>query len=239
MRIGELAQATGISVRTLHHYDEVGLLKPTARSEAGHRIYTEADVARLHKVVSLKSVGFTLEEIGQFVGHSQEELRDLASRQLEKIETEIEELERRKWCLSAVTEAHQWDQYKETETLLNLIRELTIQSQYFSAEERKAIQARNDSIGLERTKRMHIKLSDLTKTAQEFMDSKISPTDPRVISLANEWNALGNEGVGDNPEIKEKIKRMLKENPDLASYRGITPSLLEYLRTAFRSQMPE
>ena len=60
--VGELAQQAGVSVRTLHHYDEIGLVRPT-RSAAGHRRYTEADVARLTQVVALRSVGLSLGEI--------------------------------------------------------------------------------------------------------------------------------------------------------------------------------
>src|SRR3954447_23558416 len=60
--VGELAQQAGVSVRTLHHYDQIGLLHPT-RSAAGHRRYTEPDVARLTQVVALRSVGLSLAEI--------------------------------------------------------------------------------------------------------------------------------------------------------------------------------
>jgi phosphoribosylaminoimidazole-succinocarboxamide synthase len=60
--VGELAQQAGVSVRTLHHYDQIGLLRPT-RSAAGHRRYTERDLARLTQVVALRSVGLSLGEI--------------------------------------------------------------------------------------------------------------------------------------------------------------------------------
>ena len=62
-RIGELAAATGLTVRTLHHYDAVGLLAPAERSAAGHRRYTSADVHRLYRVVALRQLGLSLEEI--------------------------------------------------------------------------------------------------------------------------------------------------------------------------------
>jgi DNA-binding transcriptional MerR regulator len=52
-KIGELARATGLTVRTLHHYDAVGLLPPSERSEAGYRLYTRTDVERLYEIVAL------------------------------------------------------------------------------------------------------------------------------------------------------------------------------------------
>src|SRR5690625_4161595 len=62
-KVGDIAHRTGISVRMLHHYDEIGLLCPSRRSDAGYRLYSEADVAKLQQVVSLRQLGFSLREI--------------------------------------------------------------------------------------------------------------------------------------------------------------------------------
>jgi DNA-binding transcriptional MerR regulator len=64
-KIGELARRTGLTVRTLHHYDEIGLLSPAERSDGGHRVYDEADVQRLYRIVSLRSLGFPLDAIAR------------------------------------------------------------------------------------------------------------------------------------------------------------------------------
>src|SRR6476646_6711292 len=61
-KVGELAKRTGVSVRALHHYDEIGLLSASLRSESGYRLYTEADVIRLQQIRSLRSLGFSLDE---------------------------------------------------------------------------------------------------------------------------------------------------------------------------------
>src|SRR3984893_10148836 len=63
LKVGELAKRSGLTVRALHHYDEIGLLKPSLHTEAGHRLYTAADVARLQQVLSLRQLGFALEEV--------------------------------------------------------------------------------------------------------------------------------------------------------------------------------
>lgn len=63
LKVGELAKRTGLTVRTLHHYDEIGLLKPSLHTDAGYRLYTAADVARLQQVLSLRQLGFSLEEV--------------------------------------------------------------------------------------------------------------------------------------------------------------------------------
>src|SRR5438105_8916320 len=68
LKVGELARRTGLTVRTLHHYDEIGLLKPSLHTEAGHRLYTAGDVVRLQQVLSLRQLGFSLEEVRDCLG---------------------------------------------------------------------------------------------------------------------------------------------------------------------------
>lgn len=62
-RIGELARATGVTVRTLHHYEQVGLLAPAGRTEGGHRVYDETDVARLYRILALRGLGLSLDDV--------------------------------------------------------------------------------------------------------------------------------------------------------------------------------
>ena len=64
-KIGELANATGITIRTLHHYEEIGILVPSQRAENDYRLYGEHDLVRLQQILSLKELGFTLDEIKQ------------------------------------------------------------------------------------------------------------------------------------------------------------------------------
>ncbi len=61
--VGQVAAVAGVSVRTLHHYDQIGLLQPSARSAAGYRLYDDADVDRLHQVVFYRGLGFSLDEV--------------------------------------------------------------------------------------------------------------------------------------------------------------------------------
>src|SRR5215207_9287185 len=63
LKVGELARRTGLTIRTLHHYDEIGLLKPSQHTDSGHRLYAAGDVARLQQVISLRQLGFTLLEV--------------------------------------------------------------------------------------------------------------------------------------------------------------------------------
>src|SRR6202034_4407111 len=62
-RIGEVATATGLTVRALHHYDQIGLVVPSARTSGGHRLYTDADLAVLYQVTALRQLGGPLDQV--------------------------------------------------------------------------------------------------------------------------------------------------------------------------------
>jgi len=65
--VGKVAELSGVTIRTLHHYDEVGLLSPGGRSAAGYRIYEDSDLERLQRILFYRELGFTLDEISTIV----------------------------------------------------------------------------------------------------------------------------------------------------------------------------
>ncbi len=67
MTVGSLSEMSGVSVRTLHHYDAIGLLRPTSRSAAGYRLYTADDAERLRDILVFRNLGLTLEQVGQLL----------------------------------------------------------------------------------------------------------------------------------------------------------------------------
>ncbi|MFD3354316.1 MerR family transcriptional regulator [Streptomyces fradiae] len=67
MQIGEVAERTGLSLRTIRHYEEVGLVTPSARSKGGFRLYTDRDVDRLMVVRRMKPLDFSLEEMRELL----------------------------------------------------------------------------------------------------------------------------------------------------------------------------
>ncbi len=67
MHIGELAERAELSLRTIRHYDEIGLLKPSARTEGGFRLYTERDLGRLLLIRRMKPLGYSLEQMAELL----------------------------------------------------------------------------------------------------------------------------------------------------------------------------
>ena len=101
MTVGEIAKKMGVTIRTLQYYDKEGLLTPSAESEGGRRLYTDKDLLMLNQIISLKSLGFSLEDIkGRlFPLETPEEVAYALSEQAEDIRKKIEKL---KASLSAI-----------------------------------------------------------------------------------------------------------------------------------------
>ena len=122
-KVGELAGLTGLTVRTLHHYDRVGLLRPSGRTPAGHRLYDVADVHRLYQVVALRGLGLSLEAIGAALSGAPD-LPGLLRAHLGHIDrhlTAVRSLRRRVLAVVATADAAEPPPAAE---LLALIREL-------------------------------------------------------------------------------------------------------------------
>ena len=116
MHIGELAENTGLSLRTIRHYDEVGLLKPTGRSEGGFRLYTKEDYERLMVIRRMKPLGFSLEAMADLLRLVQEidGSADGTEDQLHRLDEFIEAAEQQRQKLR--------DQLEMADEFLTLLR---------------------------------------------------------------------------------------------------------------------
>jgi len=94
MTVGELAKKMGVTVSTLHHYDKTGLLSPSSESEGGFRLYSDKDMMKLHQILSMKHVGFSLEDIKNRLVHlnTPEDVANALTEQANSLRRKIETL---------------------------------------------------------------------------------------------------------------------------------------------------
>jgi DNA-binding transcriptional MerR regulator len=113
--VGELAQLAGVTVRTLHHYDEIGLLSPSGRSDAGYRLYEYSDLVRLQEILIWRQLGFPLQEIQRLLDDPGHDRLSALERQRELVGRELERLGATARALDAALAAHeQGTQLEET-----------------------------------------------------------------------------------------------------------------------------
>ncbi len=114
--VGQVAETFGVTVRTLHHYDEIGLLSPSERSRAGYRLYTQADIERLGRIVVYRRLELPLEQIAAVLDDGTDPTEQLR-RQREAILTRLDELHELVGAIDAALERHMTDQPATTEDL--------------------------------------------------------------------------------------------------------------------------
>ncbi len=134
-RVGELARATRVTVRALHHYDRLGLLVPSARTAGGHRCYTGDDVRRLHVILALRGFGLSLSEIRDTLDEASGDPTGLLRRQLAETEERIRRGMSLRARLSGVLDALDRLDEPSTSEFLRLIEEMTIMSQPLTPEQ--------------------------------------------------------------------------------------------------------
>src|SRR5687768_15735526 len=91
---GEVSKVSGVSVRTLHHYDEIGLLSPSGRSAAGYRQYDPHDLARLQQILCYRALGFDLRKIATILDDPRIDALDHLRQQRELLNSKVEHLQR-------------------------------------------------------------------------------------------------------------------------------------------------
>lgn len=88
-KVGELAKLTGLTIRTLRFYDQIGLFSPSGQTESGHRLYNESDLSRLQQILSLKELGLSLEEIKTALTSGQISPFEIVDLQIKQIKEQI------------------------------------------------------------------------------------------------------------------------------------------------------
>lgn len=133
--VGQVADVFGVTVRTLHHYDEIGLLVPSERSRAGYRLYTAADLTRLQQVVVYRRLELPLDEIASLLGGDEDAVTHLR-RQREVVLTRLDELNGLVAAIDRALEREMSDQPATPEQLKELFGEGFTDEDQAEAQER-------------------------------------------------------------------------------------------------------
>src|SRR5262249_25828294 len=215
LKVGELARRTGLTVRTLHHSAEIGLLKPSLHNEEGYRLYTAADVARLQQVLSLRQLGFALEEVRDCLDRPGfaplEVIRLHVARLREQIELQRKLCER----LEALAELFRTAEEVSADEFLFTIEVMTMIEKYYTPEQLAQLDARakGKEVPQEVIDQVPQQWDDLFTAVTAEMKAGTDPADPKAQELAKRSLALVTLFTGSDPGIFNSLRNMY-ENED-------------------------
>jgi DNA-binding transcriptional MerR regulator len=221
LKVGELARRTGLTIRTLHHYDAIGLLKPSLHTEAGYRLYTASDVARLQQVLSLRQLGFALEEVRDCLDRRDFSPLEVIRLHVARLRQQIELQQGLCARLEAIAVHLGAAGTVSADEFLRTIEEMTRMEQYFTPEQLELIKTRREQLGNEYLRQKQEEWAELIALVRAEMDKGTDPTAPQVQALTQRWTDLLNFTTGGDPGIEQAIKRHWEEQGDqLAAQYG-------------------
>ncbi len=239
----QFANLAGVTVRSLHHYDRLGLLKPSRRSVSGYRLYTDRDLLRLEQIVVLKYLGLPLKQIRSLL-RKESDLSDILRRQQATLAERRRQLDQ---TIRAIQEAaRSFDHAQEPNWSLfkKIIQEIQMQNdndwtkKYYSEEAQAKVAARQALWSPELQEQAG------QDWAQLFADVEASlnedPAGVKAQKLAARWRKLLAGFTGGDPEIQKGLNRMWSDQnnwPAGTEAKGwqIKPEIQEFILRAMRA----
>ncbi|WKB54714.1 MerR family transcriptional regulator [Eleftheria terrae] len=221
MRIGELARHAGLTVRTLHHYDAIGLLRPSARSEGGYRLYQPDDVARLHAIQALRHLGLSLDEVGRLLDEGGASLPCIVEQQIHAIDREIAQATQLRQRLMLLREKFSAGHVPEMGDWLASLHLMTTCDKYFTNEELHTIFGQWRLIASA--------WPPLMQAMRRAMEAGVAPESPEAQPLMVRWMSLMGIWMKGDFDLIRRWGEMYKREPEALRGNGPDPRMLAYV----------
>ena len=233
MRVGDLARATGLTVRALHHYDALGLVSPSSRTPSGHRDYAADDVRRLYQVVALRRLGFALADIKALLDGAAYDPRDTVRRQLaesdRRLAAETELRARLTHLLGVLDRGGE----PTTDDLLRAVEATTMTESYYTPEQLESLARRREALGPEAIEQSQRDWAEVIAGFEAARVAGIDPGDPSVQANADRARGLLEAFTGGDPAMYASLRRMYDEQgAERASRGSMSAETAEYMRRA-------
>jgi len=236
MKVGQLAKQTGISVRALHYYDEIGLLSPSQRTAFGHRLYTASDIARLQQITSLRQLGFSLDEIRDCLNRPAFSPQRVVELHLARLEEQIELQRKLRDRLRAIAARLSAAAEVSVEEFIQTIEATSMLEKYFTPEQMAELKKRSEMLGEGKIRQAENEWPQLIAEVRAEMDKGTDPASETAQRLAKRWMELVNEFTGGDPEIAKAVKTMYSQESALAAQNGLDPWLFDYIGQAIAAE---
>ncbi len=226
LKVGELARRTGVTVRALHHYDNIGLLRPSGRSEGGYRLYDRDDVARLHGIQTLRQMGVPLAEVAELLDGGASASRAILARQIDTLDQEIARAKALRERLGVVQMVLAGGGQPAIDDWLASLAMMGTFERYFSVEELK--------LAFERWKQHEAEWPPLVQAIRAAMDRAVPPDAIELQPLVQQWIDLAIRWMDGDLAFLGRWGSMLREQPGLPLPAGMDLQLLEYVDESIR-----
>lgn len=229
LKVGELARRTGVTVRALHHYDHIGLLRPSARSEGGYRLYDRDDVARLHGIRTLQQLGVPLAEMPRLLDGGTAALQAILARQMHALDQEMARTQALRDRLGVVQLVLAKGGTPDIDDWLASLETMATYEQYFSVGELQR--------AFRQWRRCEAEWPPLVQAIRAAMDRGVPPEAVELQPLVQQWIDLATRWMDGDLAFLGRWGRMLREQPDLPLPAGMDLALIDHVDRAIRHRL--
>ena len=230
--VGALAKASGLTVRTLHHWDAIGLLEPAERAGNG----TAATARRRSRGSTGSSPcagSGSLDEIAAALDREGPELEAAVRAHLARVEDQLTAVTALRDRLVRILDALGGDAGPSSRQLIETIEVMTMHEQYYTPEQLEQLAARREALGEEGMRKAQDDWARLIAEVEAEREAGTDPADPKVQALMERWQALIRAFTGGDPGITASLKRMYSEQgAEQASRGAMSAELQEYVGRA-------
>jgi DNA-binding transcriptional MerR regulator len=227
LKVGELARSTGLTVRTLHHYDEIGLLKPSGRSESGYRLYGEDDVARLHAIQALRHLGLPLAEIGPLLDGREAAPQRVIEQQMHALDNQIRQATELRERLALMHDMLLKGGSPSMDDWVSSLSMMTTFGRYFEARELKQILGAYGGVEQE--------WLQLQAEVRRYMDTGGGIDTLECQVLTRRWTMLMVRWMGGDYALMDRWGAMFRQESDVRGQRGAPPTdMMEFMESAIQ-----
>jgi DNA-binding transcriptional MerR regulator len=242
-RVKEFARLAGVTVRALHHYDRLGLLRPTARTGSKYRLYSDTDLARLEQIVVLRFLGMPLKEIGRVL-EQESSIAIALARQVRVLSEKRRQLEHAIEAIASAGSSLESEGHPDWKLFREIIREIEMQNEvdwskkYYSDEAQAKVDERRALWSPELQERVSKAWTDLFAEIEASLD--VDPSSAKAQELAGRWSALVGEFTGGDPEIQKGLNAMYQDRDNWPAEQkqrvNIRPEVWGFIQQAFAAQ---
>jgi DNA-binding transcriptional MerR regulator len=201
LKVGELAALARLTVRTLHHYDSIGLLQPSARSDAGYRLYDRDDVARLHQIQALRAFGMSLSDIGLYLDSPEGSPLAVVERQLAALDRQMLEAARMREQLQRLRAELANGGQPDLSTWLDSLEQMSMYEKYFTQDELARLPMYHDEA-------VKAQFKGLVDEAQELIRTQVAPDSDTARAFGRRWLDAFGRGTGGDADLAARINLM-------------------------------
>ncbi|QQZ09014.1 MerR family transcriptional regulator [Heyndrickxia vini] len=235
-KVGELAELTGLTIRTLRYYDQIQLFSPSKYTESGHRLYTKSDLTNLQQILSLKQMGLSLDNIKKVIKNKNENsAANIIETQIERVKRDIQIQQNLLRELEITLEFIRNKKMLPFDEITELLGAMKLyQEKYFTKDQLDRIRDFYNKVDKEKLKNVEKKFVEILEEIRSEKDKGTPPSDEKVRNLSEEWRRNLHSITINDTNIRKQAGKFHQENPDNNLQYGLDSEIYQYIQEALK-----